>query len=223
MQADCLPMQPGTHFLLARGISLAWRNIPLEKKEAGMAIKNKTKYAILGVLSLMAGSGYDIKKFCDKTIAHFWNENYGHIYPVLARLLKEKLIQMDDSGTDARRKVYRITQRGREVFCNWLMEPVKPQPQRSELLLKLSFGSNISKEKVIQMLEEVRQRYKSKLEQYRALEEPYLRDEKAQKQPEYPYWLASLRYGITSAEAAFKWSEETIESIKRHGEGQKDA
>jgi hypothetical protein len=23
------------------------------------------------------GSGYDIKNFCDKTISHFWNENFG--------------------------------------------------------------------------------------------------------------------------------------------------
>ncbi len=183
-----------------------------------MALKNKTQYAILGVLSLISGSGYDIKKFCDKTIAHFWNENYGHIYPVLAQLLKEHLIRMDDTEKDARRKAYSITEKGREVFCNWLMESVEPQPQRSELLLKLSFGSNIPKEKVIQMLEEVRQRYKSRLEQYRALENPYINDSEALKQPEYPYWLASLRYGISAAEAALKWSEETIESIKRHGE-----
>ncbi len=51
-----------------------------------MATTNKSRYALLGVLCMKPGSGYDIKKFCDKTISHFWNENYGHIYPVLKQL-----------------------------------------------------------------------------------------------------------------------------------------
>ena len=55
-----------------------------------MAKINKTKYALLGVLSIMSGSGYDIKKFCDSSIGYFWNENYGHIYPMLQRLEDEE-------------------------------------------------------------------------------------------------------------------------------------
>ncbi|AKA68713.1 PadR family transcriptional regulator [Clostridium scatologenes] len=57
-----------------------------------MAKINKTKYALLGVLTLSSGSGYDIKKFCDSSIGHFWNENYGHIYPVLKKMEEEELI-----------------------------------------------------------------------------------------------------------------------------------
>lgn len=51
-----------------------------------MAKVNKTKYySLLGILSNRPGSGYDIKKMCDSSIGHFWNENFGHIYPVLKR------------------------------------------------------------------------------------------------------------------------------------------
>ena len=57
-----------------------------------MAKVNKTKYAILGVLSLKPGSVYDIKKFCDKGISYFWNENFGHIYPVLKQMEAEGVI-----------------------------------------------------------------------------------------------------------------------------------
>ena len=53
---------------------------------------NKTKYAILGVLDTFPGSGYDIKKYCDKSISYFWNENFGHIYPVLKQMENEGLV-----------------------------------------------------------------------------------------------------------------------------------
>ncbi|MDS0525904.1 PadR family transcriptional regulator [Clostridium sp. SHJSY1] len=67
-----------------------------------MAKTNKTKYALLGALSLMSGSGYDIKKFCDSSIGHFWNENYGHIYPVLQKMEQEELITKQVEQTEGR-------------------------------------------------------------------------------------------------------------------------
>ncbi|HWT76082.1 MAG TPA: PadR family transcriptional regulator, partial [Mobilitalea sp.] len=86
-----------------------------------MAIKNKTRYAILGVLCMKPCTGYDIKKFCDNTISHFWNENFGHIYPVLKQLLEEGLITLADPEAEDRRKLYTITEKGRQKFCEWLV------------------------------------------------------------------------------------------------------
>lgn len=181
-----------------------------------MATKNKTRYAILGVLNLKPASGYDIKKFCDRTISHFWNENFGHIYPVLGQLQKEGLIKPDNNEIQDRRKIYGITHKGRNELFNWLLEPVEFQQPRSELLLKISFGVEVPKEKVVEMLEDVKARYISRLKDYKTMESSYVNDEKAQKHPQYPYWLAPLRYGIIAAEAAVKWCDETIENISRH-------
>lgn len=177
-------------------------------------IKNKTKYAVLGVLSLKPGSGYDIKKFCDNTISHFWNENFGHIYPVLSKLQEEGLIIQEEEETQERRKNYRITEEGRKEFTEWLLQPVEIQPPRSELLLKLSFGSHMPKERVLEMLEEVAKRHKSNLQKYRELEESYTGDDKARNHPEYAYWLAPLRYGILASESTLKWCEETIRNLQ---------
>lgn len=181
-----------------------------------MAIKNKTRYAILGVISMKPSSGYDIKKFCDKTISHFWNENFGHIYPVLSQLEKEGLIILSDSSEGSKRKIYEITDKGKKEFCEWLMQPFEPQPPRSEMLLKLSFGNYIPKEKVIEMVKEVKNIHESRLMEYKQMEESFLSDENAKKHPQYAYWLAPLRYGIIASEAALKWCEETIENIIRH-------
>ncbi len=181
-----------------------------------MVVKNKTKYAILGVLSITSGSGYDIKRFCDKTISHFWNENFGHIYPVLNRLQREGLIGLKSIKAETRRKVYQITGKGRKEFCEWLIQPVEYQPTRSEMLLKLSFGNQIPVEKVIKMLEEVKTKHSQKLKEYKMIEASYINNEKALKQRQYPYLLAPLRYGIMASETAIRWCDETIESIKNH-------
>ena len=39
----------------------------------------KSKYAILGMLSIEPMSGYDIKKEVEKSISNFWTESYGQI------------------------------------------------------------------------------------------------------------------------------------------------
>lgn len=159
------------------------------------------------------GSGYDIKKFCDKTISHFWNENFGHIYPVLKQLQQEGLIIQSDGEKQDRRKVYTITEKGKQAFYDWMIQPLEFQPIRSELLLKLSFGDKIPKESIIGMLEEVKARNIMKIEKYKEMEQMYLNNEKAKKDSQYIYLLSSLRFGITSAEATIKWCKETISLI----------
>ena len=48
--------------------------------------ENKSKYAIMGMLSMGPMSGYDIKKRFEKSLSYFWNESYGQIYPILRKL-----------------------------------------------------------------------------------------------------------------------------------------
>ena len=51
--------------------------------------EKRSKYAILGILSLGSMSGYDIKKMFEKSIGNFWSESYGQIYPLLKALVDE--------------------------------------------------------------------------------------------------------------------------------------
>jgi len=46
----------------------------------------KSRYALLGMLSLQPMSGYDLKKFTEWGTANFWQENYAQIYPMLRQL-----------------------------------------------------------------------------------------------------------------------------------------
>nr|MBP7402098.1 PadR family transcriptional regulator [Clostridia bacterium] len=82
-----------------------------------MPQQNKTRFAILGVLSIQPASGYRIKQFCDAGIAGFWNENYGHLYPMLRQMSRTGEIEPVDGSTSVRRsQQYRITETGRAVL-----------------------------------------------------------------------------------------------------------
>ncbi len=179
-----------------------------------MATINKSKYAILGVLCIKPCSGYDIKKFCDKTISHFWNENFGHIYPVLKQLEGEKLIVPNSKQEEDRKKLYHITEEGKQAFYEWLAQTIVPSPPRSELLLKLSFGNHMPLEKVNEMLNGVKERHQKNLTEYQVWEASYLENEAAKKDAAFPYWLASLRYGILTTQTTIRWCDETIELLK---------
>lgn len=178
---------------------------------------SKTRYAVLGVLSLLGPmSGYDIKKFCDKAISYFWNENFGHLYPVLAQLESDGLIIRSDSGTDTRKKSYIITEVGRNELKEWLVGPVEYQPERSELLLKLSFGNQMQNEDIISMLKKAKSEKLLKYNQLCGIYDYYLNNDEAKEKPQYPYWLVTLRYGITSLEASLKWFDETFEFLNKY-------
>lgn len=179
-----------------------------------MATKNKTRYAILGVLSLSACTGYDIKKYCDNIISHFWNENFGHIYPVLKQLLVEGAIMKVEDIETSRKKTYEISDKGREEFLNWLMEPIEYQPARSEFLLKLSFSSNLPKENIMTMVKDYKQRHMLKIENYREMEDYLNKEEDTSQHTQKFYVLSPLRYGILASEAAIKWCDEVLETLQ---------
>src|SRR5947209_14383873 len=108
-----------------------------------MAKENKSRYAMLGMLSRGPMSGYAIKKAIEQSVANFWNESYGQIYPILKQLADEGLTTSHAEKQEGKpeRYVYTITEKGREELRRWLTEPIEHLVERNELLLKLFFGT----------------------------------------------------------------------------------
>ena len=67
-------------------------------------------------------SGYDIKKLVDVGLSHFWNENYGQIYPTLDQLVKDGLATKRAERKSGKRQrfVYTITRKGQKAFRDWM-------------------------------------------------------------------------------------------------------
>jgi PadR family transcriptional regulator AphA len=91
-----------------------------------MSKENKSKYALLGILSISPGSGYDIKKLMEQSTSNFWNESYGQIYPILKQLVEQRLATSHTEKQEGKpeRYVYTLTAKGLEELRHWLTEPI---------------------------------------------------------------------------------------------------
>lgn len=181
-----------------------------------MAKANKTKYALLGVLNIISGSGYDIKKFCDSSIGFFWNENYGHIYPMLHKMEEEGLVTKAVEQTEGKpsKNLYSITKKGKEELNSWLKLPPEHQPLRSELLLKIFLSKDIPVKNIIENMEEIKKASEELLLQYTNVEKIINSKDNQVSKKDLMLWNIVLSNGKFSEEAKIKWCEKTIEDLK---------
>jgi DNA-binding PadR family transcriptional regulator len=203
-----------------------------------MSKKKKTHYALLGLLSWKPMSGYDIKKLVDIGLSHFWNENYGQIYPTLDLLVKNGLAEKSEDKLSGKRKrnIYRITAKGNETFRAWLMMPSDPPSVRNELQLKFFLSGKLPVTTSRRIIREYRAQQTAVLDEYRA-SEVALRE--AIESGEYPsevqeilaedikplspkqrskqcgIFMLTLRHGILALEARLAWCGEVEAYLKK--------
>ena len=176
---------------------------------------NTSRYAILGMLSLGPQSGYDIKKLIDRSVAHFWNESFGQIYPILRRLEAEGLAvrrsQRRDGKPDSR--VYSLTPKGLDELRRWLGAPARQEGFRSELLLKLFLGGRVSPAESVRQVRHFQAQQRDLLATYTGIERQLRKDHG--RHPDLPYWLSTLHYGRRRAAALLGWADETLRTLGR--------
>ncbi len=183
-----------------------------------MAKENKSRYALLGILSVCPGSGYDIKKFMERSTSNFWSESYGQIYPILKQLVEEGLATSHTEKQEGKpeRYVYRLTDKGIEELRRWLTESVEHMVERNELLLKLFFGRQNSVAGNIEHVQRFQKLQEQLLHKYRVIE-AYLK-ENCVDNADMCYSLITLRYGIHRCQALLAWCEETIDTLHTFAE-----
>lgn len=175
-----------------------------------MALKNKSMYAILGILNLAPSTGYEIKKYSDKVLSGFWNENFGHIYPTLKKMLEDGMIEIMSRDENEKRIRYKITERGKQELELWLVKETIQQPVRSEFMLKLLFSSGQPAKNVIRMLEEYRELHETNRTKYLGLFTDLEKGIKEISKERVWFHKAILRKAILSSEAVIQWCDETI-------------
>ncbi len=183
--------------------------------------ETKSKYAVLGMLSICPMSGYDIKKRIEGSISNFWSESYGQIYPILKRLVSEQFVTktVERQSGKPDRHVYALTERGRKELQRWLTEGIVPKVERNELLLRLFFGEEAAVTVSIEHVEKYKELQLQLLEKYSAIEKEikatYVNDSNL------PYWLMTLRYGQHVSQALLHWCDETLVTLNKIGNDRK--
>ena len=114
------------------------------------------KTLCLGVLTLGEHTGYEIKKHFEGAFAHFFVAGFGSIYPALADLTRAGLVEGRDVAQERRpdKKVYRLTEAGREALQRALLETPPRHKIRSEFLVLLYFVHLLPRERVEEILDQ---------------------------------------------------------------------
>lgn len=175
-----------------------------------MAKTRKTKYVILGLLMHGSWTGYDIKKMVEQQLSHFWSESYGQIYPALQEMESEGLVKQVQEEHESRgeRKVYSITEAGRNELAKWLRKPVEEEKLRYEVLLKLFFSGTVPVKESIRHIADFKRRQEIKLSEV-ALFEENLRNALEHGRDHTFYWLTVL-CGKKVYQAYIEWCEEAL-------------
>jgi len=155
-----------------------------------------------------------MKKKIDMGLSFFWNENYGHLYPVLSKLEKQGLITKDVAKGERRpdRNVYKITRAGKQELFRWFPKPNDTVRFRSELMLKLFFGSHADANALISMVDQERQQHEVLLRTYGELEKHIMHEN--YRDEDRAFWHITLQNGRFFSRSQIAWCKETLEALK---------
>ena len=104
-----------------------------------------TEHALLGFLRQRPRHGYEIhQQLSDPTgLGLVWRLKQSQLYALLAKLENEDYVTTTIEYQDARppRKLFALTETGREAFLNWIQQPVQQgRTLRLDFLAKLYFA-----------------------------------------------------------------------------------
>lgn len=177
-----------------------------------MAGESRTKFIILAFLHCKPGSGYSIKKAIENSVAYFWRESYGQIYPKLNEMVHEGLVELQnkENSLQARSNVYEITEKGKDILLKWLSTEAVQTPPRSEMLLKLFFGGLVGPSVMKNTVLQYRCKKENELRRLQTILEVF-----SEKPTEHAvYGKMTVEYGIQASTAVIEWCDKTLEILE---------
>lgn len=180
-----------------------------------MSLRN----AILGLLVRESLTGYDLTKKFDSTIGFFWSAKHSQIYPELANLTQEGLVTFElvTQTSKPNKKVYTITDAGREALNEWMHTPRERRAVKDPLLMRAWIVGIVDPELAIGQLKEALVEYEQRCEVFKQVEAAARADGAFTSSPENE-WLGAalaLRCGIMSNQAYRDWLVWAIEQLEQ--------
>jgi PadR family transcriptional regulator, regulatory protein AphA len=103
-----------------------------------------TSFAVLSLLQMLGeATPYDLKQALESSIENFWPVPHTTFYAEPERLAKAGLLSEQREQQGRRRRVYALTDSGRQALYEWRDSPEMAPPQlRDEGVLKLFAGGD---------------------------------------------------------------------------------
>jgi PadR family transcriptional regulator AphA len=172
-------------------------------------------HIILGMLRKTPKSGYDLKKELDVVIHYFWEADISRIYRSLNEMQKKGWVEFKTviQEDNPNKKVYSLTEAGRDELQRWLAEPGKQTGPNNAFLAQLHFSDAIPVEAQLHVMEARLASLKKELKELESraarLKMPVPLPKDALKRGVMRE-MFSLEYGIRKDQFEIEWTENII-------------
>lgn len=175
------------------------------------------EHVLLGLIFVQPSTGYDLKRRFATTGMGVYQPSSGSLYPALDRLERRGLLSSEvpqPTGHGRLRRVYQLTEVGRQAHLAWVREPVVPETAPQDLGLHLlrfvMMAHVLPEDEVIAFLASLRAAlagFVASLEQSAS----------ATDVAGNPYAELAVEHGLAVHRASLAWTEQAITSLAGDG------
>ena len=165
------------------------------------------RHALLGALADRPRTGYELMKHFEQSLGYAWPASHSQMYPELARLRDDGLIEQTGSGA-RNSKTYALTDSGLDEIRRWLETPPERRV-RNDAALRTFFLWLLEPDEAAHQLERERDYSMAMLAEFRRIsEEPTGTNRKARA------FRIALEGGVRAAETRVEWLDWAIAQVR---------
>ena len=175
-----------------------------------MARAVSIRHLVLGLLTQQSMSGYDVKRFLKSLSWLIDSPSFGSLYPTLHALRENGLVTVEVVPRQGKlsRKIYTITEAGRQALREWVDQPVAPGASLKTFVLRLLLASNLSHIGLITHLQQRRSQVAAHCATLNQIAEALSGTMDSGQR-------LTFGYGLTLATAELTWLDSTLEQLSQ--------
>ncbi len=175
-------------------------------------------HAILTILAREKSSGYDLARHFALTAGYIWSATHQQIYLELGKLHQSGLVDFTLVSQDGKpdKKVYKLTDDGRDELKVWLKRPAAQKRVRESLLIKVLGSHLVPADNLLEEISRQREEHEQMLSEHRMLLAD-LGDPDLLAADARAVWL-TLRRSVLEREAWLTWAKETAVLFEQSAE-----
>jgi PadR family transcriptional regulator AphA len=166
------------------------------------------RHFILGVLTQQPMSGYDIRQVLNSVGWLVGNPSFGSLYPALHALLNDGLVTVQEEDRPGRpaRKIYSITEAGRQALQEWIEQPAGPYASARAFVMRLIVADSSSRAGLITQLHQRRAQVAAHCAALKQTVEEQVNEGSLGRR-------LALDYGLALATAEMAWLDDALERL----------
>lgn len=173
---------------------------------------NTLSYILLCMLVRKPCSGYELKQY----LTLFWESHHSQIYTTLGKLHEQGYVTVENDATHKQKKIYHLTETGKAIVAEWLVEENKAPSQRDEFLAKVYVIALMDHQQATELLQDRLQHYRKMVKKYEQKTEEYdaITDTIEKERNLGRYLILERRLIMCTAEVEWcVWAQSTIDRL----------